>query len=178
MQVASFEGQIASLTTSLKDAMEQKMDVQPLKEYVLSQRKKIHQLQVCIEEERCKVVQIDSRLEEILDTTSYFVDRSQDILEILIGRIVWIDTNEETPAELLVKDRQSLKHDYDLLDFAINTAEEFKKTVKKMRGACAEYCRRVLVTYNRCQLVAKQRLDALPKHELFIKQLQNRYQED
>ena len=31
---------------------------------------------MCIEEERCKILQIDSRLEEILETTSYFVDRS------------------------------------------------------------------------------------------------------
>ena len=58
---------------------------------------------MCIEEERCKIVQIDSRLEEILDTTSYFVDRSQDILEVLTGRIVWIETNEETPTELPAK---------------------------------------------------------------------------
>ena len=144
------------------------MDVQPLKEYVLSQRKKIHQLQVCTEEERCKIVQIDSRLEEILDTTSYFVDRSQYIFEILTGRIVWIETNEETPAELPVKHQQSLKQDYDFLEFAINTTEEFKKTVKKMRGACVEYCRRVLVTYNRCQVATEKRLDAVPEHELFI----------
>ena len=83
MHIVALEGHNASLTASLKDAMEQKMDAQPLKEYVLSQRKKIHQLQVCIEEERCKILQIDSRLEEILDTTSYFVDKSQDILEVL-----------------------------------------------------------------------------------------------
>ena len=105
MQVAVLEGHSASLTASLKYAMEQKTDVQPLKEYVLAQRKKIHQLQVCIEEERCKILQIDSRLEEILDTTYYFVDRSQEILDILMGRIVWIETNEETPAELPVKYR-------------------------------------------------------------------------
>ena len=85
----------------------------------------------------CKIVQIDSRLEEILDTTSYFVDRSQDILEVLTGRIVWIETNEETPAELPAKDRHSLKKDYELLEFAINTTEGFKKTVKKMEGLCA-----------------------------------------
>ena len=59
---------------------------------------------MCIEEEICKILQIDSRLEEILDTMSYFLDRSQDILEILMGRIVWIETNEESSAELLVKD--------------------------------------------------------------------------
>ena len=91
-------------------------------------------MQVCIEEERCKILQIDSRLEEILDTMSYFLDRSQEILEILSGRIVWIETNEESPAELPVKYQQSLKQEYDLLEFAINVAEELKKTVKKMRG--------------------------------------------
>ena len=62
-------------------------------------------MQMCMEEERCKILQIDSRLEEILDTTSYFLDRSQEILEILMGRIVWIETNEESPAELPVKDQ-------------------------------------------------------------------------
>ena len=107
-------------------------------------------MQMCVEEERCKILQIDRRLEDILDTTSYFLDRSQEILEILRGRIVWIETNEEPPAELPVKDQQSLKQEYDLLEFVINVAEEFKKTIKKTRGACVEYCRRVLVTYNRC----------------------------
>ena len=161
------EGQNASLTASLKYARKQKIDVQPLKEHVLAQRRRIHQLQIRIEKERCKIFQIDSRLEEILDTTSYFVDRSQEILEILTRRIVWIETNEELPVDLPVKDRQSLQEDYDLLDFAINTAEEFKK----MRGACVEYCRRVLVTYNRCQVSAEKRLDMIPECELFIKHL-------
>ena len=67
-------------------------------------------------------MQIDGILEEILDTTSYFVDRSQDILEVLTGRIVWIETNEETHIELPTKDRHSLKHDYNLLEFTINIA--------------------------------------------------------
>ena len=140
------EEQNASLTASLKDASEQKTDVQPLKEHALAQRRRIHQLQMRIEEERCNIVQIDSRLEEILDTTSCFVDRSQDILEVLTGGIVCIETNEETPVELPTKDRHSLKQDYDLLEFAINIAEEFKKTVKKTKGLCAEYYKRVLVT--------------------------------
>ena len=86
--MASFEGQIASLTTSLRDASEQKTNVQPLKEHVLARQRRMHQLHVSIEEERCKILQIDSRLEEILETTSYFVDRSQDILEVLTRRIV------------------------------------------------------------------------------------------
>ena len=127
MQVVILEGQNASLTASLKDAMEQKMDVQPLKEHVLTQRRKIHHPQMCIEEERCKIVQIDRRLEEILDTTSYFIDRSQDILEVLTGRIVWIETNEEPPAELPAKGQQSLKQDYDLLEFTINPQKNMRR---------------------------------------------------
>ena len=75
----------------------------------------IFHFQMCMEEERCKILQIDSKLEEILDTTSYFLDTSQEILEILTGRIVWIETNEEPSAELPVKDWHSLKQDYDLL---------------------------------------------------------------
>ena len=89
-----------------------------------------------------------------------------------------MERNEEIPADLPPKDQHSLKQDYDLLGFAINIAEEFKKTVKKTRAACIEYCRRVLVTYNRCQVATEKRLDALPEHELFTELLQNRYQED
>ena len=72
IQVAALEEQNTSLTTSLKDAIEQKTNFQPLKEHVLTQRRKIHHLQMCIEEERCNILQIDSRLEEILDTNSFF----------------------------------------------------------------------------------------------------------
>ena len=138
----------------------------------------MHQLQVSIEEERCKVLQIDNRLEEVLETTSYFIDRYQEILEVLIGSIIRIETNEEVPADLPAKYQRSLKQDYDLLEFAINTAEEFKKVVKKTREACTEYCKRVLVTYNRCQVAVGQRIETLLEHELFTKMLQSRYQED
>ena len=86
--MAALEEQNTSLTASLKDALEQKTDIQPLKEHVLIQRKRIHQIQIRIVDERCKILQIDTRLEEIIDTTSYFLDRSQDILEILKGRMV------------------------------------------------------------------------------------------
>ena len=53
-----------------------------------------------------------------------------------------------------------------MLEFAINTTEEFKKAVRKTRGACTEYYRRVLVTYNRCQVAVEQILEALLEHEL------------
>ena len=97
----------------------------------------MHQLQVAIEEERCKILQVDNQLEEILETSSYFVYRSQDILEVLTGRMERLEANEEIPVELPLKDQQALRQDYDLLEFAINTAEEFKKSVKKTKGACA-----------------------------------------
>ena len=97
----------------------------------------MHQLQMAIEEERCKVLQVDNRLEEILETSSYFIDRSQDILEVPTGRMARLQTNEETPAELPSKYQQALKQGYDLLEFAINMAEYFKKAVKNTRGVCA-----------------------------------------
>ena len=62
------------------------------------------QLQTAIEGERCRVLQIDGRLEEILETSSYFVDRSQDVLEVLTARMARLENNEETPAELPLKD--------------------------------------------------------------------------
>lgn len=88
----------------------------------MAQKAKMLQLQNAIEEERCKVLQIDSRLDEILETSSYFVDRSQDVMEILTVRMTRLENNEETPAELPSKDRQALQQDYDLLEFAINIA--------------------------------------------------------
>ena len=97
------------------------------------------QLQTAVEEERCRVLQIDGRLEEILETASYFVDRSQDVLEVMNARMARLENNEETPAELPSKDKQSLKRDYDLIEFAINTAEDFKKVVKKTKGSCTEF---------------------------------------
>ena len=117
-------------------------------------------------------------MEEILETSSYFVDRSQDVLEVLTARMARLENNEETPAELPAKDQQALKRDYDLLEFAINTAEDFKKAVKKTKGACTEFFRRLLITYNRCQIEVEQRLDAFLDHNYFVELLENKYQEE
>ena len=141
-------------------------------------RKKIHEIKLQIEEERCKVQQIDTRLEEIVSTTSYFLDRTQDILEILKGRIVWVETNKESLADLSIKDQQTLKQEYELIEFASNITKEFKKTVKKTKTVFAKFCRRVLLTYNRCQTSVENILEVLPEHELFLKHLQDRYNED
>ena len=76
--------------------------------------------------------------------------------------------NEETPVDLPSKDQQALRQDYDLLEFAINTTKEFKKAIKKTKGACAEFFRRLLITYNRCQVEDEQRMDIFPDHNLFL----------
>ena len=166
--------QISSLATALEEAKEQQVDLQPFKEHVLAQKAKMLQLQIAIEEERCKVLQIDGRLEEILETSSYFVDRSQDVLEVLTARMARLENNEETPTELPSKDQQALRQDYDLVDFSIDTAEDFKKTMRKTKGACTKFFRRLLITYNRCQVEAKQRLDVFLDHNSFVEILQNR----
>ena len=136
------------------------------------------QLQTAIEEERCKVLQVDGRLEEILETSSYFVDRSQDVHEVLTARMTRLENTEETQEKLPSKDKQALKRDYDLLEFAINTTKDFKKAVKKTKGACADFFKRLLITYNRCQTKAEQRLDVFPDHNSFVEMLQKRYQEE
>ena len=79
--------QISSLTTALEEAREQQVNLQPFKEHVLAQKTKMLHLQTAVEEERCRVLQIDGWLEEILETASYFVDRSQDVLENLTARM-------------------------------------------------------------------------------------------
>ena len=136
------------------------------------------QLQTAVEEERCRVLQIDGRLEEILEIVSYFVDWPQDVLEVLIARMERLENNEETSADLPAKDQQALKRDYNLVEFAINTTEDFKKAVKKTKGLCTEFLRRLLITYNRCQIEAEERLEALPNHNAFLELLQKRFQEE
>ena len=84
------------------------------------------------------------------------MDRSQDILEVFTRRMGMLEANEDIPVDLPAKDQQGLRRDYDLLEFAINTAKEFKKAVKKAKGACNEYCRRLLITSNHCQVAPKQ----------------------
>ena len=105
----------------MKEAKEQQTSIHPFKEHSLTQRSKMHQLQVSIEEERCIVLQVDNRLEEILETTSYFVDRSQDILEVLTRRIGRLEANEDIPTDLPTKYQLGLKQEYDLLEFSTNT---------------------------------------------------------
>ena len=129
-------------------------------------------------EERFKFQQIDIKLEEIVNITSYFLDRTQDILETLRGRMSWVEANKEYPVDIFVKDQETIKQEYELIQFSSNTIEELKKAVKRTQGACTEFWRRLLLTYNRCQTSTTKILEVLPEHEMFLKQLQERCNED
>ena len=133
-------------------------------------RNKIHQMQLLMVEERYKVKQIEIRLEEIINIASYFLDRTQDILETIEGRMTWVETNKEPPTDVPPKDLDMIKLEYKLIEFASKAAEELEKKVKKTKSAYAEFYRRVL-TYNQCQMSASRRLEVLPEHEIFLKQL-------
>ena len=50
--------------------------------------------------------------------------------------------------------------------------------MKKTKNAYVEFCRRVLLTYNRCQTSAAKRLEVFLEHEFFLKQLQERCKDD
>ena len=125
-----------------------------------------------IEEEMLKVQQVETRLEEIVSTASYILDRTQDILEILQGRMTWLETTKEPLADAPIKDLETVKLEYELIEFKSKAAEELVKEVRRTKGVCAEFCRKVLIIYNRCQKYAKRMLEELFDHEGFFKQLQ------
>ena len=81
--IVALEEQNNSLEVSLKTSTEKESNVEPLKKHALMLMKKIHQMQLQMVEERLKVQQIEIILEEIINTASYFLDKTQDILETL-----------------------------------------------------------------------------------------------
>ena len=99
-------------------------------------------------------------------------------METMHGRMTWVEANKESPTYIFVKDQETIKQEYELIEFSSNVAEELKKTVKKKQSSCVEFCRRVLLTYNWCQTSAAKRLEVLPEHEMFLKHLQDRCIED
>ena len=94
------------------------------------------------------------------------------------GRMDWVEANKKYPVDILVKDQETINQEYKLIEFVGNASEELKKIVKKTQSACAEFCRRVLLTYNRCHTSAANILEALLEHEMFLKHLQDRCNED
>ena len=84
-------------------------------------------------EDRFKVQQINIRLEEIISTTSYFLDRTHDILKTLQGRMTWVETNKESPTDVSIKDLEMIKLEYKLIEFASKSAEELLKTAMEQK---------------------------------------------
>ena len=136
-QIVALEDQKNSVEVSLKIAMEQEADVEPLQKHALMIKNKIHQMQLQMVEERFKVQQIEIRLKEIINTTSYFLDRTQDILETLQGRMTWVETIKEPPADVPPKDLETINLEYELIEFASKAAKELVNTLKKTKNACA-----------------------------------------
>ena len=129
-------------------------------------------MQLQMAEEMLKVQQVEIRLEEIVSTASYFLNRTQDILEVLQGRMTWLETTKEPPTDAPIKDLETVKLEYELIEFGSKAAEELVKVVWRTKGDCAELCKKILITYNRFETSAKRRLEELFDHEGFFKQLQ------
>ena len=99
-------------------------------------------------------------------------------MEILQGRLTWLETTKEPPTNAPIKDSERVKLEYELIGFGNKDAEELIMTAQRTKCVCTYLCRKVLTTYNSCQTSSKKRLDELPEHEEHLKQLHARWQED
>ena len=70
-----------------------------------------------------------------------------------------METTKEPPANAPIKDLERVKLEYELIEFGNKAAEELVKTVRRTKGVCTKFYRKVLTTYNRCQTSAKKRLE-------------------
>ena len=99
-----------------------------------------------IAEEMLKVQQVETRLEEIVSTASYFLDRTQDILEIIQGHLTWFETTKEPPVDTPIKDLETMKLEHELIEFGSKPTEELVKEVQKTKGVCVEFYRKFITT--------------------------------
>ena len=83
-----------------------------------------------------KVQQVKMSLEEIVSTTSYFLDRTQDILKIDQGCLTWFETTKEPLADAPIKDVETVKLEYELIEFESKAAKELVKAVRRTKGVC------------------------------------------
>ena len=73
--------------------------------------------------------------------------------------MTWLETNKEPPIYVPIKDLETIKPEYELIEFASKAAEELVKTKRRTKSACAEFCRKVILTYNRCHTSVRRRLE-------------------
>ena len=118
------------------------------------------------------------QLEEISAIASQFKDKTQNVMEIIQGRLPWLETTKEPPVNTLVKDSERMQLEYELMGFGNKVAEKLIEAVKKTKDQFMEFCEKVLTTHNMCQTSSKKRLYGLPAHEEHLKQLHAILQED
>ena len=75
-------------------------------------------------------------MEEIVSTVSYFLDKTQDILEILWGHWTWLETTKEPPTDAPIKDLETVNLEYELIEFGSKAAEELAKAFQSTKGVC------------------------------------------
>ena len=71
------------------------MDVTLLQEHALLLERKIYQVQLKLIEEVYKIKQVETRLQEILVTSTNFRTRTEGIAEVIQAQLAWLETNEE-----------------------------------------------------------------------------------
>ena len=62
----------------------------------------------------------------------------------------WLETNKEPPADVPIKDLDTVKLEYELIKFGSKATEELVKTIRRKKAICVELCRKFLLTYNLC----------------------------
>ena len=108
VQIAGLEARNSSFEVLLKARNDQKTDLEPLTKHALLLRGGIYQMQVQIAEEVFKVRQVEARLQEISVTTTDFKDKTQEVLEVIQGRLTWLETTKEIPENTPVKNKKRL----------------------------------------------------------------------
>ena len=88
-------------------------------------------MQVQITEEVLKVRKVEAWLEEISVIASQFKDKTQNAMEIIQGRMTWLETTKDPPASTPIKDLERMQLEYKLICFGNKDAEKLIEAVKK-----------------------------------------------
>ena len=118
--------------------------------------------------------QVETRLEEISAIASQFKNKTQNVMEIIQGRLTWLEKTKEPPRNTPVKYSERVQLEYELIGFGNKAAEKLIEAVKQTKDQCMEFCKKVLTTHNRCQTSSNKMLDELPAHEEHLKQMHAR----
>ena len=75
-------------------------------------------------EEVFKARQVEVWLEEISVIASQFKDKTQNVMEIIQGRLAWLETTKEPLVNASVKDSERMQLEYELVGFGNKAAEK------------------------------------------------------